>query len=240
MTAEEPPQLEVWQNITALEAVARPYYQSLPYHNWRHAQSVFNRSLAYADVCEQHDCPVDRDAIAAASLLHDAGYWLKPGVDHELPSKEAYSAWIASEELAVLEMPPDKIELVKQIILSTEKGKPCLSLEARCVRQADLANVASYNPFYFLMNTYRLYVESKQLEPATASPISFDDFTRFAQKSYETLTTYLEHDNSLGAFDTDKQGHNPFHNRAVRNVGLLIKPDNLRHAWERLTNWRLR
>lgn len=240
MNAENAPQPEAWQNIATLEAVARPYYQDLPYHNWQHAKDVLRRSLAYADACEQNDHPVDHDAIAAASLLHDAAYWLRPGIDHELPSKEAYSAWVASDELSKLGMPQEKIELVQQIILSTEKGKPCQSMEASCVRQADLANVASYNPFYFLLNTYRLYVESKQLEASHVVPICFDDFTRFARKSYETLTAYLQHDNSLGEFDVDNQGRNPFHNRAIRNVELLMKPDNLRHAWERLTARHLR
>lgn len=226
--------VEMWQDPQVLEAQARPHHRDdLEFHNWPHALDVRDDTRANANRCVDNGITVDWDVLDPASLNHDDDFWLvprgTPGMksDHRFTTKERHAAAVARQELTDLGMPPSKVKHVSDNILSSEKGVRCKTIEARCLRQADLANVASPNPLIFLNSTYRLYREDKQLkgeqpmQPSLKVPF-VRDFIGFAAVSYEVLTTYNSEDISLGDFDRDREGQSLFGQRAARNIALLV------------------
>jgi hypothetical protein len=220
--------IEAWRDPVQLEAQARPHYIDLEFHNWPHALAVRADTRANAQRCVDHGLTIDWDVLDPASLNHDGDFWIPPGSapGYKYKTKERAAAAIVRREMPVLGMPADKIKHVSDIIKSSEKGVRCKTLEARCMRQADLANVAHPNPIVILNGTYRLYKETKRLNGEQPKPPSMrlpflKDFLGFAAVSYEILTVYNDEDVSLGDFDRDQEGRSLFAQHAAKNIALL-------------------
>ena len=98
-----------------------------------HSERVYELAL---ELAKQQDAEVDRDALLAAAYLHDVGaleLYRQEGVDHA-----ERSAALAEEMLIYAGFPPNKIPLVKEIILGhTFTAALPTSIEAIVFRDAD-------------------------------------------------------------------------------------------------------
>lgn len=209
---------EPWRNTEILEQNAERHYVNLPFHNFQeHVREVRESCRQKSLVCISQGLSPDLDVIDAGALWHDAGYHV-PTAEHGFRSKEQYSCSLADKDLRALGMPESKIAHVLEIIRSTEGGVACQSLEGRILRQADLDNLASSNPFAFLKKTLKLRDETKLLTGKEPSLVEF------ARSSYSFLQLYVSEDVSLGEFDRAPDGESWFCSAAKRNVELLISP----------------
>lgn len=139
------------------QAAAMLYDTRLPYHNFSHVMEALAISRDLIQRCRDADMSVQPEIVYGAILFHDAGYQH----DHQQgghESKEAYSALLAGRVLNGYGFAALRIEAIQQAILATRCGAPCTTLEARIVRAADLAGLAS--PYrLFMLNARRLWRE---------------------------------------------------------------------------------
>jgi hypothetical protein len=176
---------------------AEEQYIDLPYHNFSHAKATLWEAMRLADECEANGVSVNRKALIAASLFHDAGYQID-STEMGHASKEEYSIYLFVEkagkktEFSVT----DSVTAI-EAIKATESGVKPLTLEQKILVRADLANVFS-DTRTFLASTYKLYRESQGISKLPLSP---SGQTKFIRYSVEILKKYLENDLSLGPWE---------------------------------------
>ena len=221
-------ELEKWQDPRFLDPLIKPYYRDdLDYHNYPHAIHSSDRAIEIGQVAIAHGVDIKIHLLPSAGRLHDAGFHLRPLIDHPFATKEEYPADLASRLLKPLGMKGADVAHVSHIIESTAADVPCETATAKCFRQADLDNLVR-GPVVFLNATYRLYKESRRLEvkpllSVKSNPVGLmNDFIKFAGISHEILSTYLEEDVSLGEFDRDREGRSLFALKAAKNIGILV------------------
>jgi predicted metal-dependent HD superfamily phosphohydrolase len=197
-------------------ARARTHYEDLPDHDFGHVAATLRAAAALHDRALAHDRPVDRRAVAAALLFHDADYRPAPGA-HGYGSREARSAAVAGHELARLGVAAPVRRRAERAVLATRPGAATGEMDdaALLVRAADLRGLgADYERFE--RNTERLRREHELLTGETVSR------TEWAVRTVRTLAgTYLADDVRLTPAH-DEDGHSAFHARAGRNLGLLL------------------
>ena len=233
---------ELWNNQAVINRIAAPWYNiaalrpdlglepgfELPVHNQAHGIGTGEEALEIAANAAKHGVTdIETDILRALGSLHDAGFALRPMIDHNFSSKELCSSDIARKSLPTIAMPASKVDLTCAGIESTAAGVKCTTNTARCFRQADLKNVRG-DAISFLNVTYRLFREKQILEGKRPTLITTNfaqfmrEFVEFGGISHEILSTYLEEDISLGDFDRDANGRSLFAVEAAKNVDLLV------------------
>lgn len=209
--------------VKRLMYVATPLYshapEEWPYHNYEHAGKTFEAVMDIADIAEEYGVKLDRRVLAAAAWLHDANFHLP--LPPQFSSKEEWSAEIAANLLPAIGYTDSEIEHVKECIMATRIGSPeeearlKLSLEAKAVVRADLANVVSD---YKVMRskTIALYKEGQLCG-------SQKSFTEWAPISISILRAYASRDLSLGTWDIIGGTEYRFEFLATGNIVRLEK-----------------
>jgi len=94
-------------------------------------------------LAQKQGAVLDEDALLAAAYLHDTGAlgnYRQPGVDHAERSVQ-----VVGDILAATDYPPEKIPLVKDIILGhTFQARPTSPLEAVLFHDADILDFMGY------------------------------------------------------------------------------------------------
>ena len=111
--------------------------QERHYHNLNHIQHLLNLIEQVAEICDRHS------VLQFSVWFHDYIY------DSQAKDNELQSAIFAEQTLKTLNLPPDLIQSVKQIILSTQKHQPLLdSIDNLIFLDIDLAILGSSVPHY--------------------------------------------------------------------------------------------
>jgi len=197
-----------------LTNIAQKQYIDLPFHNFKHAQDVFDESVRLADFCEENSVRVNRRVLAAAALLHDAGYHVDSGYGFE--TKERYSVYLAKEICTKLGMSEEEIEAVDVCIMGTEPGQDCPSIESKIIRRSDLANFAG--PWRkFIKRSLDYTRDEIQLKGVH---IAWSDI---CERTKYVASLYLDEENlSLGDFDKrDKNGTLVFIAKSWKNINRM-------------------
>jgi len=133
-------------------------YETREYHMWKehlrefvdsfkhpawglsHSARVYEMALHLA---QEQSAALDEDALLAAAYLHDIGAlgdYRQPGMDHAERSVQ-----VIGDILAATDFPPEKIPLVKDIILGhTFQARPTSPLEAVLFHDADILDFMGY------------------------------------------------------------------------------------------------
>ena len=120
----------------------REFVDSFKHPAWglSHSMRVYEMALHLA---QKQGAVLDEDALLAAAYLHDTGAlgnYRQPGVDHAERSVQ-----VVGDILAATDYPPEKIPLVKDIILGhTFQARPTSPLEAVLFHDADILDFMGY------------------------------------------------------------------------------------------------
>jgi len=194
------------------------YSARLPYHNFRHVQTVLGAAGQLLDGCEREGLRVDARIVYYALLLHDAGY-------HEshlalgFATKEAYSAVLARRVLSARGIPDATISRVEQAIMATLRDGQCGCAEDAVVRMADLSGIgADYGEF--LRNTINIRAEVALM---TNNPLT--PWAEWCAGTQKVLSGYLAGEVNLTSdFDRSKPGN--FFARGQANLDRLgLEPE---------------
>jgi HD superfamily phosphodiesterase len=202
----------------ALFESAEKQYIDLPYHNFSHAKATLWEAMRLADACEKNGVSVNRKALAAAALFHDAGFHLdSKALGHS--SQEDLSIDIFAEEAGAkygftIAESITAIEAIK----ATECGIKPVTLEQKILVRADLANVFS-DTRTFLASSYKLYMEN---QGSNKLPVSPKGQAKFINDSIQILKKYLENDLSLGPWE-----ERSWRDQAESNLSVLGSIRNL-------------
>jgi hypothetical protein len=202
---------EMWSDAEA-------WYSDLPYHNFQHARETLWEAMRLVDLCETHGLQVNRKALVAAALFHDAGYHLDER-EYGFNTKEEFSA-------AILGMHGEKYGFsvvdtytAEKAILSTYLSAVPNTLEDKILVRADLASIAGGYQEPFRRKTL-LFTEEAKLLKATRGETF--DHREFVKGNIRALCVYLSNDLTLGPFDTeDRQG--VFKLRATANIQQWVQ-----------------
>lgn len=202
--------------IENVAVIARHLHRNdYEYHNWQHIENTLAEARRLMALCSENGVDSDQEVIELGVLLHDALFDV-PEDTHPDQSKEEFSAALAADVLQGFPVTPEKIIQVQSCILSTERGVRCTSLEAVIVRRADLANVAD-NYDVFMENAGKLLKEFRRIH-GQDMPIE-----QWVKGIKENLDEYFSEDLSLGPFDHDRIGVNPFVRGYKRNIARLSR-----------------
>ena len=162
---------------------------------------------------------LNRYAVQLAAYGHDAYYWLKPGVDHPYRSRETYSASVTRGVARFLRAPHGLEELASEAVKSTELGVACASLEARCLRRADLWTMYQGTVRDVVAGTFQIHRENLRLAgtATNGAPLALGPLAHTAAVSYDVLSKYNEEDVSLFRGEQDEAGLSP-----NTRAGILI------------------
>ena len=120
----------------------REFVDSFKHPAWglSHSARVYEMALHLA---QEQSAALDEDALLAAAYLHDIGAlgdYRQPGMDHAERSVQ-----VIGDILAATDFPPEKIPLVKDIILGhTFQARPTSPLEAVLFHDADILDFMGY------------------------------------------------------------------------------------------------
>lgn len=184
-------------------------YGDLEVHNFGHAAEVLWKAMELADLCEAHDKNVNRKALIAASIFHDAGY-------HEDYKAMGYS--FAEEYAADLfeaaalrhDFSPEDIDEGQRLISVTKAGTKVLTLNEQIMVRADIDNVGTDE---FQARTEALAREAKAQKHAKHQIYLWD---QVRNGNIRALGSYLANDLSLDGIDPAWQ------RRAILNFKKLI------------------
>ncbi len=200
--ASRPLSLDMLEQISGM---ARAHYRPenpLPYHNYDdhvvRAKGYFNQIV---ERLREKDVDVDILAGIVGLDYHDAGFYV-PISEHGLPTKEAYSAGIAVNDLESLRIRDDAIEVVHDAILATHVSAEPKTNTEKAVRLADVGNVFA-DEEEFLRNFVLLLREAYELGQPIAETI--EDHCRRTTGFLETYImpapTFIARDGSEVEFD---------------------------------------
>lgn len=190
-------------SLTTITKLAKKHYENLPYHNFKHAETVRKNTLKFIKRCKKYGVAVDEEVLMIAALFHDAGY------SEVKTNKEAHSAKIAEKELRKIKYPSKKIAEVKATIMATEKEGPLKTTEQKIIRASDLLSfTVGYKEF--LSTSKKIQKEHKILSKGEDFPI--EGWTKLV-KSYlkpkiKITPEYIKDD---------------FHNKADKNINRFLK-----------------
>jgi uncharacterized protein len=120
----------------------REFVDSFKHPAWglSHSMRVYEMALRLA---QEQGAALDEDALLAAAYLHDIGAlgdYRQPNMDHAKRSVQ-----VVGDILAATDYPPDKVPLVKEIILGhTFQARPTSPLEAVLFHDADILDFMGY------------------------------------------------------------------------------------------------
>jgi hypothetical protein len=221
------------------------WYADLPYHNFDHALDTLWKTMELADECETSGLAVDRGALIAGDLFHDAGFHLKlddqdtnglvdEGDTRGFEKKEDFSASVlgmymfgqlqnhlqkhkGDTTVAPFEFSSGRLLRAQNAILATTAGSSVNGLEDKILRIADLANVGEDYEL-FVSNTNKLFKEVGILG-------SQCEFWEFAIKSANILSSYLDTDLRLTGYDViaGEANVSPFQIRCAKNIRKLVQ-----------------
>src|ERR1700747_413004 len=105
--------LPLWQNGRVINTLMRPYYtlpdefgvKELPYHNLAHSIETPRQDLAVARLVMPLGLEIMTSVLKLGGRVPDAGFWLRPGIDHPFATKEEFSADITNRVALQLGMP---------------------------------------------------------------------------------------------------------------------------------------
>ena len=202
------------RNLALENRAAELYDATLPYHNFSHVQNTLDAATEIIERCHQERIRVLTKVVYYALLFHDAGYHH----DHaELgyESKEAYSAALAEQHTADLDLTNQERLKISAAVMATHRDGVFISVEQKLVRAADLAGLAA--PYeIFLTNTIQLWNEHEIFN----GPISW----RAWQDSVEeTIGFYLSQQIRLTSYYCNKDGVSNFHSAVESNLQRLLK-----------------
>jgi predicted metal-dependent HD superfamily phosphohydrolase len=189
------------------------YLPTLPYHNFEHVRATLRSARRILQRAAEEGVPIDGEVVYHALVFHDAGY----PRDHAAlgyPTKEAYSAALASECLAAHGCELRLIKRVEAAILSTHRDASFHTPEQKAVRAADLAGLAA-NYSVFRTNAERLRVEWELLSGESV------DWARWVPRVIRALELYLCQRIHLTRYFMDHHGRSVFHQRALLNLQRL-------------------
>jgi predicted metal-dependent HD superfamily phosphohydrolase len=198
------------------EGRARSLYRAdLPYHNFRHALDAVDSGRDIVARCRREGIRIDEEVVYYALLFHDAGYH-EDHVRRGFEIKEAYSARLAAEALAALNVQTRVIDKVERAILSTYRFAGFVTAEEKAVRAADLAGLAAdYETFR--ANTERLRAEHALL---TGETVTWENWVRGV---VEVLRYYLSQEIRLTSNFSNAAGESQFHQLAGANLARLTE-----------------
>lgn len=125
---------------------------NLAYHSFNHSIEVYDSAIMIAEI-EGLDSD-DRELVQIAALFHDVGFSSNPQL-HEKISSEFAEKFLITEDY-----PKEKIEVVKNLILSTKMGQiPSTNLE-KIIKDADVAHIGKLS---FKRNSELLRLEKEYL-----------------------------------------------------------------------------
>lgn len=197
------------------QEAANLYNPALPYHNFEHAKDAVRAGRLILQRCREEGIRVDEDVVYYALLFHDAGYH----EDHRekgFPTKEAYSAHLASAALRARGVSERVIRKVEAAINSTHRDASFRTAEQKAVRAADLSGLAA-SYAVFRTNTERLRSEYEML---TGEHV---EWAEWVQRVAATLQIYLRQEIRLTSYFAADDGESLFHQRARRNLARLIE-----------------
>jgi hypothetical protein len=202
--------------------------EKLPYHNFEHALDTLNESLRLAGLYDQHNegKSINRKALVAAALLHDADYHEKL-VNYS--SKEARSAALLVEYGGDFGLDWNDVVTADHAIRATQAGIKPHTPEAKILIRADLRNVfSSFGAFS--ASTTKLYVEELGLAIRGGRPF---DALGFRPNAVKILAEYFIHDLSLYPGEKKSLLRRPLQNIANLVADLadndrLSMPDEVR------------
>ncbi|MDY6778786.1 MAG: HD domain-containing protein [Candidatus Nanohaloarchaea archaeon] len=194
---------------------AQQHYTDLPYHNFKHVQTVLDSAEELLDRCRRHSIPISEDVVRTAIYFHDAGYHRDPETTG-FESREAYSAHIAAQELDDLGASNDLIEQVQDCILATRENANADTPEQKIVLAADLASLAS-DFDTFMANARKLREEHKQLHGEKPDSEAWRSLVE------ATVSHYLQQDIHLTPEHDLDHGISEFHARTRRNLAKFLR-----------------
>ena len=191
------------------------YSARLPYHNFRHVQTVLGAAGRLLEDCAREGLQVDARIVYYALLLHDAGYH-ESHIDLGFASKEAYSAVLARRTLSARGVTDAVISGVEQAIMATLRDGHCRCAEDAVVRMADLSGIgAAYAEF--LRNTISIRAEVALM---TNSPVT--PWAEWCAGTQKVLSGYLAGEINLTA-DFDRALPGNFFARGQANLDRLAR-----------------
>jgi len=194
------------------------YSDDLPYHNFGHIRTVMRKGDEIVVRCKRDRVAIREDIVYYALLYHDAGYHENHAAKG-YPSKEAYSADLAVEQLTGNGLDKETLGRIQAAILCTHVDAHCATNEDKAVRAADLAELAA-DYRIFKKNTLDL---KKELELQTGSTISWNSWKRMA---VEKIEEFLREDLHLTSDYYDEKGDSVFHKSARNNLRIMLEDDS--------------
>lgn len=187
--------------LLAFRDKAAAEYTELRHHNFQHAIDVAWVAMELADLCENKGDPVNRKALFAASLWHDAGYhqdFMSKGFD----TAEAFSVSLFKTAVSDFTdvFSERDIEVVEEAILATQVGVVPITREQRIMVRADLDNVGSDFESRFFRTTISLIREAIKTKRKLGQEF---DIAKFSKDNIDALAMYLLNNLSLGRYDED-------------------------------------
>jgi uncharacterized protein len=159
----------------------REFVDSFKHPAWglSHSMRVYEMALRLA---QEQGAALDEDALLAAAYLHDIGAlgdYRQPNMDHAERSVQ-----VVGDILAATDYPPDKVPLVKDIILGhTFQARPTSPLEAVLFHDADILDFMGY-----IVVTRLLSLVGKH-DWAPDPPSAVDQIRRFSREMPPLLLT---------------------------------------------------
>ena len=203
-----------------IEKIAAALYSpKMPYHNFGHAFTVMQEGEAIVERCRSENVPIDEEVVYYSLLFHDAGFH-EDEVALGFESKEAYSAYLAKEELTKLGIAEETIKKVEAAILSTHCDAECYSNEDKAVRAADLSGLAA-DYEVFKKNNLDL---KKEFEILSGKTVDWDIWRKNAT---ERVELFLRAEIKLTSHYYDENGNSKFHIKARENLKTLSQDESM-------------
>lgn len=191
---------------------AQEGYIDLPYHNWLHAREVLWATMRLADLCEEHDIPLNRRILISASLFHDFDYYKDHKAEGDnFETKEELSATIYKERMPKYGMSEEEVVVGAGTIIATTAGAEITNIYDVIMVRADLENIAG-NYIEDYLRKGRLYHD--ELEQINKIKIPM---VAFVIESMNKLSMYLSNNLNL-PFEDPRNRQTVFKSQAIRNI----------------------
>ncbi len=118
----------------ATELLTKELPAKLTYHSVRHTEAVAKECRALAAAADLS--PDDTEALLLAAWFHDLGY-LDVYDGHEFRSMERAAAWLAEHQV-----PPGRVQLIKDLIKATHRDSTAETGLQKLLVDADMSNLA--------------------------------------------------------------------------------------------------
>lgn len=222
-----PPEVDVYQPGQVEEYAAAAeleYTDTLPYHNWNHAQAVIAGVEIIADKLSAQNVKIARNTLKIAAAWHDAGYH-RNHAELGFNTKEEYSAALLMDYLEDKPVTDIQKQLMRTAIIATWHLHPQQRTPNELIlHRADIANIGGPTDV-FIENNLLLWQESK----VQGHRYSWDQHIGQSSAFVQLVIAEHAHESVLQNLDRDDTtidvNREPFEQAALENLIALNKTE---------------